>query len=160
MGLCTFWDPVGPLNRFSCETGTLLCCHNLHWFLQLRDMRLYIRCWNPRLYGLAWGWNCPLPCCPSQFLSTMCECGAACSSGHCLAARPLYPGCLSVPLLPIWVNVSFLTHCLSDFHIVQFSGSCGCFLFLDWLLSFLLLCSEGKHVYLHLHLGRKSWTCS
>ena len=36
---------------------------------------------------------------------------------------------VSLPLLPEWMNVSSLTPCFSDFHMVQFSVSSGCFLF-------------------------------
>ena len=39
--------------------------------------------------------------------------------------------CASLPLLPIWLNVSSLTPWLSDFHAVRFSVSSGCFLFLN-----------------------------
>ena len=45
------------------------------------------------------------------------------------------PRCLSPPLLPVQINVSSLTPRLSDFNTVQFSGSSGCFLFLNLLFS-------------------------
>ena len=41
------------------------------------------------------------------------------------------PGCLFLPLLPVWMNVSSLSPWLSDFHTVQFSVSSGCFLILN-----------------------------
>ena len=41
------------------------------------------------------------------------------------------PGCLSPPLLPVWMNVSSLSLWLSDFHTVCFSFSSSCFLFLN-----------------------------
>ena len=71
----------------------------------------------------------------------------------CLAARPLFP---ALPLLPVWMNVS-LTPWLLDFHEVWISGSSGCFLFLNLLLSFFWLCKEVKHFYLCLHPGQNSW---
>ena len=37
----------------------------------------------------------------------------------------------SLPLLPVWMNVSSLSPWLSDFHTVRFSVSSGCFLFLN-----------------------------
>ena len=46
------------------------------------------------------------------------------------------PGCLSLPLLPVWMNVSSLSPWLSDFHTVQFSVSSGCFFFLNCCPSF------------------------
>ena len=72
-----------------------------------------------------------------------------------LSIHPLSPGCLSLPLLPVWMKVSSLTPWLSNFHTVWFSGSSGHFLFLNWLLSF-WLCKEAKHIYLGLHVGQKS----
>ena len=57
--------------------------------------------------------------------------------------------------LQVWVNVS-LTPCLLEFHEVSFSGTSGCLLFLDWLLSFFWLCKEVKCFYLCLHLGCNS----
>ena len=46
------------------------------------------------------------------------------------------PGCLSPPLLPVWINVSSLSPWLSDFHTVRFSVSSGCLLFLNCCPSF------------------------
>ena len=66
------------------------------------------------------------------------------------------PSCPSLPLLSVWTNVSALTPWLSDFHTVWFSGSSGCILVLNLLLSFFWLCEEANCIYLHLHLGRKS----
>ena len=92
------------------------------------------------------------PVVPSS-LST-CKCGTTQSASHCLARSPLCPCCPSLSLLPVWVNVSFLTSWLSDFHTVWFSGSSGYFLFLNLLLSFFLFCKETKFMYLCLHLGQ------
>ena len=61
------------------------------------------------------------------------------SSSHWLwyiVSHPLCPGCPSLPLLPVWMNISSLTLWLPDFHTIRFSGSSGCFLFLNLLLSF------------------------
>ena len=58
------------------------------------------------------------------------------SSSCCLASCPLHPSCPSLPLLPIWMNISSLILWLSAFHTVWFSGSSGYFLFLNLLLSF------------------------
>ena len=87
------------------------------------------------------------------------KCGTTQFSSHGLAAGPLHPSRLSPPLLPAWMNVSSVTPWLSDFHTVRFSGSSGCFLFLNWLLSFFWLCEEANHIYLGLHLGQKSSIC-
>ena len=74
----------------------------------------------------------------------------------CLAASPLCPSCQCLLLLRVWVNVSSLTPWLSGFHTTGFSGSSGCFLFLNLLLSFFSLYKEAQCVCLHPHLGRKS----
>ena len=70
---------------------------------------------------------------------------------RCTAARPLHPGCLSQPLLPVWMNVSFnslvvgLPYSLIFWH-------CW-FLFLNL---FFWLFKEAKCIYLYLHLVQKS----
>ena len=51
----------------------------------------------------------------------------------------------------IWLS---LIPSLSEFHEVWFSGTSGCLLILDWLLSSFWLCEEAKGFYLHLRLGR------
>ena len=69
----------------------------------------------------------------------------------------LQPCCKSsLPLLPVWMNVSSLTPWLSDFYTVWFSGRYGYFLFLNLLLFYFWLCEEAKCIYLCLHLGQKS----
>ena len=79
-------------------------------------------------------WSVSLPICSSWFIRTrMLTAG---STSYCFAAHSLLCGCLSQPLLLVWMNISSLTPWSLDFHTVQFSGSSGCFLFLNWLLSF------------------------
>ena len=106
-------------------------------------------CWNPELHGL----SCS-PVVPPGL--SVHKCGSTWSSSHHLAMHPLCPSCLSLPLLPVWMNVSSLTPWLSDFHADQFAGSSRNFLFLNLLLSFFWLCKEAKCIYLHLHFGQKS----
>ena len=77
------------------------------------------------------------------------------STSHCLAARPLCPGCLSPPLLLVWVSVSSLSPWLSDFYTVRFFCKFRLFIVFKLLLSFFWLCEEAQCVHLHLHLGRK-----
>ena len=71
----------------------------------------------------------------------------------CLVYSPL--SCLSLPILLVWMNVSF-TPWLSDFHAVWFPSRSGCLLFVNWLLSFLWLFEKVKYFYLCLHLGQNS----
>ena len=131
--------------------------HSLHIFL-------YIATILNHFCGLSHS-----PAVPSSL--SACKCGTA---SHCLTCPVLqlplchtssprvqyfgyqHPGCSSPPLLPVWMNVSSLTPWLSDFYTVQFSGSIGCFLFLNLLLSFFWLCDEAKCIYLCLHLDWQS----
>ena len=103
--------------------------------------------WNPGLCSLSGS-----PVVPPG-LSTH-EWGTDWSTSSHLASHPLHPSFLSRLLFPVWINVSSLTPGLLDFYSVQFSGSCGCTLFSNWLLSFWLY-TEVKHIYLCLHLVQK-----
>ena len=95
--------------------------------------------WNPGLRSLAWGSDHSLLSCPSQFLSTMHECGtlilpAAAATTSPPAPRHRHtvsfpPSSPAPPHLPIWMKIASLDPWLSDFHTVQFSGSSECFLF-------------------------------
>ena len=141
---------MGLSNGLSCEAGSVSRCRlDPHMFLKPEALRLYFPVLEPWV-----AWSVLLPSCSSWFICMqMWDC-------------PLYqlptrrasslPYCPSPPLLPVWVSVSSLTPWLSDFHTVQFSGSSGCFLFLNLLLSFFWLCEEAKCIYLRLHLGQKS----
>ena len=102
-------------------------------------------------------WSVSLPSC-SSCLSTG-KCGTTQSTSHRLAECTLCPSCLSLLLLPVWVNVSSSTPWLSDCHTVFFLWQFWLFLFLNLLLSFLRLCKETIYIYLCLHLGRKSLLC-
>ena len=109
--------------------------------------------WNSGLHGLSHSSAVPLG------LSAY-GCGTTQSVSCCLAhpvlqLPPCHLCCPSPPLLMVWMNVSFLTPWLSDFHTVRFSGSSGYFLFLNLLLSsFFWLCKEAECVYLCLYLGQ------
>ena len=114
-------------------------------------------CWNPELHGLSCSplslpvyllMNVRYPGLPAMVLPTR-------SASHRLVVQPLHPSFSFPPLLPVWMNVSSLTPWLLDFHTVWFSGSSGCSLLLNGLLSFFWLCEEVKHIYLPLHLGWK-----
>ena len=116
---------MGLSNELSCEAGSFSCCCNPHRFLQLEVLKALFHLTGA--LGLQ-----PLPCRESS-----------------------PPGCLSLPLLLVWMNVSSLTPWILDFHTVHFSVSPGCFLFLNLLLSFFWLCEEAKYIYLCLYLGQK-----
>ena len=108
-------------------------------------------------FSLAGTLGCMVCLAPQLFLPVYLHAnvGTAQSTSHCLASPGSPPGCWSLPLLPVWMNVS-LTPRLSDFHTVWFSVSSGCFLILNLLLFFIWLCEDEQCVYLHLHLGQKS----
>ena len=108
---------------------------------------------EPGLCSLSWA---GIPCSsviPPSFYQH--ECGTNWSPSAASPACPLHPGCQSLPLLLVRMNVSSLTLWLSDFHTVRFSGSSGYSLFLGWLLSLSSLCEEAQCIYLCLQLGQK-----
>ena len=127
-------------NELYCEAGSFSHHHNPHRFFQSEVWGFISPRWNPALWDL----SCS-PVVPPSLSACKCvttwsaSCHLAWSSSHCLAMGSLHPGCPSLPLLPVWMNVSSLTPWLSDFHTVWFIGSSGCFLFLN-LLSFFWLC--------------------
>ena len=88
-------------------------------FDNLRFWSFISPCWNPQLHSLSHS-----PVVPPG-LSTH-KCGTAWSTTCHLVIHPLCPGFWSLALLLVWMNVSFLTPWLSDFHTVQFPGSSGC----------------------------------
>ena len=63
------------------------------------------------------------------------------SASRRLAMSPLHPGCLSPPLLLVWMNVS-LSPWLLNFHTVRFSIISGCFLVLSCCFPF---CCVRRH---------------
>ena len=158
VGLFTFWDPMGLSNELSCETGSFSHCHlNPHRCFQSEVWGFISLRWSPGLLGLSY-----YPVIPPGLSARKCGtahstiCHLTQSASHHFAVSPLHPGCPSLLLLQVWMNVSSSTPWLSDFHTVQFSGSSGCFSFLNLLLSFFWLCEEAQCVHLHLHLVQKS----
>ena len=141
---------MGLSNELSCEAGSFSCCRlNLHRCFQRFEA----------LFPCTGTLGCTVCLAPPPFLPAyLCEKvspqGLATTTlwGLLAAAWPAPfhnlprcwvrqpppswesspPGCLSLPLLPAWMNVSSLSLWLSDFHTVQFSVSSGCFLFLNF----------------------------
>ena len=137
---------MGLSNELSCEGGNFSCYLNPHRCFQSEVLGVYFPALEPWVVQ-----SVSFPHFSSQ-LST-CKCGVTSSTSCHLASRPLHPSCPTLPLLPVWMNGSSWTPWLSDFHTVQFSGSSGCLLFLNLLLSFFCLYKEAKYIYLHLHLA-------
>ena len=160
--LCTFQDPVGPSNEFSCKTGSFSHCCNPHRFSLPEVLRLYfpaLELWVVQ--------SVLLPSCSPQFICIqMWDClvlqPPLClfwSSSWCLATIPLYPCCLSPPFLLVWMNVSSLTPWLSEFHTSDFLAVLCCFVlfcFFGLKLFFFWVYEEAKCTYLCLHLGQIS----
>ena len=145
------WTPWVPPTDSSVRLGVSPATTTPTGFYSQRFWGFISLCLNPGFCSVSLS-----PVVPPS-LSTR-ECETAWSASHCLALHPLHPRYLSPSLLPVWMNVSYLTPWLSDFHAVLFSGSSAYiyFLFLNLLLSFLWLCDEVKHIYLHLHFSWKS----
>ena len=149
---------MGLSNELSCEAGRSSHHFKPHRGFQSEVLRPYFPVLEPWVV-----WSVSRPSSSSWFIR-MQKWGCPLhhplprppwSSSHYLACESSQPSCLSLPLLPVWMNVSSLTPWFSDFHTVQFSGSSGYFLFLS-LLSFFWLCEKAKCIYLCLHLGQKS----
>ena len=145
-GLVDVLEPCES-SELSCLAGSSLPqCYNPHRLSQPEVFWGFLfPHWNIGLYNLSCSPLVP----PSLFTR---KCRTTCSTS-CLASLPGFP---SLPLLPVWMNVSSLTPWLLDFHTIWFSGSSDCFLFLN-LLSFFWLCEEAKFIYLCLHLGWSPW---
>ena len=115
---------MGLSNKLSCEAGSFSHHLSPHRFFQSEDLRLYCPMLEPWVM-----WSVLLPSCSSPFICTKMW-------DHLLLQLPpchksSLPGCLSPPLLPVWMNVSSLSPWFSDFYTVRFSVSSGCFLFLN-----------------------------
>ena len=146
---------MGLSNKLSREAWSFSCPLNPHRFFQSEVLRLSFLC-----TGTLGCVVCLAPSCSSLFIhipvwNHQLPPRPPSPPATCVAVHPLHPGYPSLPLLPVSTNVSSLTPWLLDFHTVQFSSSSGCFLFLNLLLSFFLLCEEAKCIYLCLHLGQK-----
>ena len=67
-------------------------------------------------------------------------------------AFSIHPGCLSLPLLPVWMNVSSLSRWLLDFRVVRLSGTSCWILFLNLLWFLFWLSEEAQCIHLCLLL--------
>ena len=151
----------------SCEAWSFSCLLNPHRIFQSGVLRLYfpvleswvggsisLRSYSSRFICMQM-WDYPLyqlPLCPGLELL---PCPSWSSCCH-LTVSPLCPGCSSLPLLLVWMNVSSLTPWLSDFHTVRFCSSSGCIFVFKFVVVLLWLCKEAQYIYLCLHLGWKS----
>ena len=125
------------------ESGSFSCHHNPHKFLQPEVLRLYLPgtgtmgfmvCLAPQLFLLIYlHVNVGLPAAASP----------AQSASHYLAMCSPF-SCPSLPLLPVWMNVSSLTAWVLDLHTVQSSGSSGCFFVFKLVVIFLFIVQGGE----------------
>ena len=137
--------PSGADSRVGKLVHALGPCGSLQWTL-LWSWEFFLRLPLPpqvfsisglRLYfpvlelwvvqSVTWSTSCclagQLQLCPprSTILILVCQPQPCCESS--------LPSCLAPPLLQVWMNVSSLSHWLSDFHTVRFSVSYGFFCF-------------------------------
>ena len=131
------WNPrvggftyvLGPCRSFKTDSPERLAVSSTTptpaGFCSQKLRRLYFPVLEPWAVWSGLGLGLLAPQVSLLVLSTTLEYGAALSAGHhcCLAAAP------SLPLLPVWINISSLNPWLSDFHAVRFSGSPDLFLF-------------------------------
>ena len=107
IGLCMFWDPVGLSNYLSCEAGRLSHCH-------LNPQGVFNQ-WFEALFPRAGALGCAVCCRVCQLLPRR-PAALVLQPRPCRTSSP--SSCVSLPLLPAWMNVSSLTPWLSDFHTV------------------------------------------
>ena len=171
VGLCTFWDPMGLSNELSpVRLGVSPSAASTHTGV----FNQWVEVLFPRAgaLGLCSLFHSPFdPPGLSARECGICQPLLAPPAAHSMASlgppatalpwrESSIPCCPSLPLLPVWMNVSSLTPWLSDLHTVRFSVSSGCFLFLNCCCPFFWLWEEAQCVYLRLHLGRKYPTIS
>ena len=146
-----------PSNRLSCETGSFSHRQNHHRILQPEVLRLSFPMLEPWVAQ-----SVSLSSCSSQFICTPMW------NRPVRQPLPHHTGPAATPChasyLP-WVLISspptslgecfFFNSLVVGLPYSQSLGSSGCFLFLNWLLSFFWLYKEVKSICLRLHLGRK-----
>ena len=92
-----------------CEAGSFSCHHNPHRFFQSEVLRLYFPVLEPWVSQSILLPSCSSRCIYTQIWDLMLHQPQPylprCFS-YLLAAHPLCPICLSLPLLPVWLNVS------------------------------------------------------
>ena len=115
---------MGLSNELFCEGGSFSLRLNPHSILRSEVVRLYFLVLETWLV-----WSVSFPSCSSRFICTQVWDCPLYQAPPCHKSSP--HSCPSPPLLPVWMNVFSLTPWLSNFHTVRFSGSCGCFLFLN-----------------------------
>ena len=140
---------MGPSNGLSCETGSFSHHCNPLRFLQPEVLRLYLPALEPWVAG-----SVLLPSCFSQFFQKQMWDHPVCQPLPC---RMSFPPRLPISSSPTSLDEGFFFNSLVGQTSIQFNYlAVWLFLFLNWLLSFFLLCKEVKHIYLHLQLGQKS----
>ena len=129
-GLKLYFPALEP---WVARSALLPCCSS--WFI-------YVRMWGHRVCQ-------PPPCgvCqlqPGLHRSTIHHLTG--STSPCLAANPLYPSCLSVPLLLVWMNVSFFISLVVRLPYSLIFCQFWLFFVFKLLLSFFWLCEEAQCV--------------
>ena len=143
VGLCMFQDPVGLSNELSCRLGVSPTAISTPTGVFSQRFEA--------LFPHAGALGCVVCLAPQFFLPVYLSVNVG-------PPGPLWPGCptgLDECLSPTGLDECF-SPWLLDFHTVRFSGSSGCFLFLNLLLSFFWLFEEAYCIYQVFHLGWKS----
>ena len=137
---------MGLSNDFSYEDVSFSCCLNPHRFFFSERFGALFPCTGTL--------GCMVHLTPQLVLLVYPQTNVG-SASCCLAASPLHPGCLSLPLLPVWLNLSSLTPSLSDFPYSSIFWQFWLFFVFKFVV-LLLVMQGGKVSYLCLHLNQKS----
>ena len=137
---------MGLPSELSCEAGSFSHHCNAHRILWPEVFRLYFPTLEPWVVQ-----SVLLPSCSSWLICTRMW---VCSH---LVTCPCHPSFLSLPLLPVWMN--FFNSLVVGLPYSSIFWQFWYFLFLNFL-SFFWLYEEAKCIYVCLHLGQKSTTCS
>ena len=137
---------VGPLRGDSWDSYSFFCHPKPHWFLQPELMGTYL----PGSGTLAW----VVWCGAGSFVpkvSFLIFIHHTCVWDHVFCIS------MSLPLLPIWMNVISLISWLSDFHTAQFSDNSGWYLFCSRVVIFFCGCSRRRAMFTYIHLDWKAF---
>ena len=135
---------MNPSNGLYCETGSVSRCRYHHRFLQPEVLKLSFPVLEPWV----------AVCLTLQLFFLVYPCANGGPPSLSAAILPCIPSTLAACLPPTSLGECFFLNSLVvglPYRLIFWKFG----LILNWWLSFIWLCKEAKHIYLHVHLGRK-----